>query len=146
MKVRRGEGVVTFIRVMLVLTCACAGLTIQVMQAQARRGAPAPYTTWRDYGGSADSAQYSALEQINKSNVTQLQVAWTYPTGDPTGYLFNPLVVDTVMYVLAKNHSIVALNAETGKELWVHANPKGRITTRGINYWESRDRSERRLF
>jgi glucose dehydrogenase len=109
------------------------------------RPTPAPYTTWRDYGGSADSAQYSALKQINKTNVSQLQVAWTYPTGDPTGYLFNPLVVDNVMYVLAKNSSIVALNAQTGKELWVHENPKGRITTRGINYWESRDRSERRL-
>jgi quinoprotein glucose dehydrogenase len=107
---------------------------------------PAAYTTWRDYAGSADSAQYSALKQIDKSNVNQLTVAWTYPTNDTNGYLFNPLVVDEVMYVMAKNSSIVALNAATGKELWVHENPKGRITTRGINYWESRDRSERRLF
>ena len=135
-----------FIRVMLVLSCAVTGLAIQLTRSQAKRDTPAPYTTWRDYGGSADSAQYSALEQINRSNVNRLQVAWTYPIGDPTGYLFNPLVVDNVMYVLAKNNSIVALHAETGKELWVHENPKGRITTRGINYWESRDRAERRLF
>ncbi len=49
------------------------------------------------------------------------------------------------MYVLAKNNSIVALDAATGKERWVHENAKGRITTRGINYWESKDRTERRL-
>jgi quinoprotein glucose dehydrogenase len=110
-----------------------------------RRRQPKPYTTWSDYGGGADSAQYSALKQIDRSNVRQLQVAWTYPTGDANNYLFNPLVVDDVMYVLAKENSIVALNAATGREIWIRENPKGRITTRGINYWESRDRSERRL-
>ncbi|MCC7010328.1 MAG: pyrroloquinoline quinone-dependent dehydrogenase [Acidobacteria bacterium] len=107
--------------------------------------APAPFTTWSEYGGTPDSAQYSALAQINKANVRQLQVAWTYATGDPGAYIFGPLVVDNVMYVLAKNNAIVALDAATGRELWVHENPKGRITQRGINYWESKDRSERRL-
>lgn len=111
----------------------------------ARVSRPKPYTTWSDYGGSPDSAQYSALDQINRSNVKSLQLAWTFPTGDDGNYLFNPLVVDGVMYVLAKNNSIVALDAATGKDRWAHENPKGRITTRGINYWESRDRSERRL-
>lgn len=104
-----------------------------------------PHTSWSDYGGGADSSQYSALKQINRSNVNTLQIAWTYPTGDSANYLFNPVVVDGVMFVLAKNNSIVALDAATGKEIWVHENPKGRVTTRGINYWESRDRSERRL-
>ena len=105
----------------------------------------APYTTWKDYAGTPDSAQYSALKQVNRTNVHELQIAWTYRTGDPSNYLFNPIVVDGVIYVLAKNNAIVALDAVTGKELWVHENPKGRITTRGINYWESQDRSERRL-
>ena len=112
---------------------------------QGANAQPKSHTTWRDYGGGADASQYSALRQINRTNVSTLQVAWTYPTGDPGNYLFNPVVVDEVMYVLAKNNSIVALDAATGKEIWVHENPKGRITTRGINYWESQDRSERRL-
>src|SRR5436190_23510231 len=80
----------------------------------------APHTTWSDYGGGADSSQYSALGQINRSNVSTLQIAWTYPTGDGNPYLFNPVVVDGVMYVLARNNSIVALDAATGKEIWVH--------------------------
>jgi quinoprotein glucose dehydrogenase len=123
------------------LTCAAALPAAQ----KTRPAAKAPHTTWSDYGGGADSAQYSALKQINRTNVNSLEVAWTYPTGDDNNYLFNPIVVDRVMYVLARNNSIVALDAATGKELWVHENTKGRITTRGINYWESRDRSERRL-
>ena len=106
---------------------------------------PRPYTTWSDYGGSSDAAQYSSLSQIDRSNVSKLEIAWTYPTGDTGKYLFNPVVVDGTMYVLAKNNSVVALNAATGKEIWVHPNPRGRVTTRGINYWESADRSERRL-
>jgi len=102
---------------------------------------------WGDYAGGADAAQYSALAQINRSNVSQLQVAWSYPTSDGKKYLFNPIVVDRTMYVLAKNDSIVALDAATGRQLWVHPiNAKSRlVTNRGINYWESSDRSDRRL-
>ena len=54
---------------------------------------------WSDYGGGPDSSHFIALDQINKSNVSQLQVAWVYPTGDSHAYLFNPIVVDNVMYV-----------------------------------------------
>ena len=99
------------------------------------------HTTWRDYSGSPDAAQYSALKQIDRSNVTQLEVAWTYPVGDDRHYFFNPIVIDGTMYVLAKNNSIVALDAATGSEIWTHTpSPEVKIiTNRGINYWESRD-------
>ena len=109
--------------------------------------APQKYQSWRDYGGSADSAQYSALKQINRSNVSRLKVAWTYPIGDGNKYLFNPLVVDDLMYVLGKGNSIVALNAATGAVVWTHSPGPGTrvIVTRGINYWESKDRSDRRV-
>jgi quinoprotein glucose dehydrogenase len=100
------------------------------------------FETWDQYLGGADSSQYSSLEQINKSNVARLQVAWTYPTGE--NYLFNPIVVDGVMYVLAKNRSIIALDAATGREIWVHEN-EGIVGTRGMNYWASDDRADRRL-
>jgi quinoprotein glucose dehydrogenase len=105
------------------------------------------HKTWRDYGGAPDSAQYSELAQIDRSNVRKLEVAWSYPTGDNNPYSFNPIVVDGVMYVLAKNNSIVALDAASGAEIWTHpAEPNTTlITNRGINYWESKDRSDRRL-
>src|SRR5262245_23096148 len=61
-----------------------------------RSSAAKPYTQWTAYGGGSHSSQYSALSQINKSNVSQLQVAWTYPvTGN---VIFNPIVIDDVMY------------------------------------------------
>jgi len=105
------------------------------------------HRTWRNYEGSPDAAQYSGLDQINRSNVRQLKIAWKYSTGDGNKYLFNPLVVDNVMYVLANQNSIVALDARTGNELWVHQTDAQTrlITNRGINYWESADRSDRRL-
>jgi len=105
------------------------------------------FGAWRDYGGTAASAQYSSLREVNRSNVAKLKVAWSYPTGDDGKYFFSPTVVDGVMFVLARNNSIVALDAATGKEVWTH-NPSPAatiITSRGINYWESKDRSERRL-
>ena len=105
------------------------------------------HTTWRDYAGGGDSAQYSALRQINRSNVGRLDIAWTYPIGDGMKYSFNPVMVDGVLYVLAKKNSIVALDAATGKEIWTYAPdpPAAIITNRGINYWASKDRTDRRL-
>ena len=101
-------------------------------------------TAWKHYGGGLDSSHFVALEQINKSNVSRLEVAWTYPTGDGRSYIFNPIVIDNVMYVLARDSSLVALDASTGKEIWIHENLPG-LSSRGIAYWESKDRRDRRL-
>jgi len=126
---------------------SCAGSRVLLVFLAGLPLAAQNHKTWSDYGGAADAAQYSALQQINRSNVSQLEVAWIYPTGDGNKYFFNPLVAGRVMYVLARNNSIIALDAVTGKEIWVHAAEPGTniITDRGINYWESKDRSERRL-
>lgn len=111
------------------------------------RASQPEHSAWRDYAGGPDGAQYSVLDQINRFNVGRLRLAWSYPTGDGSKYLFNPLVVDRTMYVLAHNNSIVALDAATGHQLWVHPNEtkNNLITNRGINYWESSDHSESRL-
>jgi quinoprotein glucose dehydrogenase len=63
---------------------------------------------------------------------------------DTISYVFNPIVVDNVVYVLARNNSLVALDAATGKEIWIRENRRG-IAPHGINHWESKDRSDRRL-
>lgn len=106
------------------------------------------HKSWLDYGGAEDSAQFSALTQITRANVSQLQVAWTYPTGDGEKYSFSPTIANGLVYVLAKNNAIVALNASTGQEVWVHADTSHSklITHRGINYWQSPDGADRRLF
>ena len=97
---------------------------------------------WWDYGGGPSSSHFLDLDQIKKSNVSQLEVAWFYPHG-ATG--FNPIVVDDVMYALGRNASaLVALDATTGKEIWIHDGLTG-IITRGVNYWQSQDGKDRRL-
>jgi quinoprotein glucose dehydrogenase len=79
--------------------------------------------------------------------VKQLRVAWTFPTGDVARYLFNPVVIGGVAYVLAAGNSLAALDAATGKELWRWRpdEPVQMITNRGIDYWESKDGKESRL-
>src|SRR3954464_5612210 len=131
---------------------ASLGLSAVAFMTWTLRSASIPvgvaHTTWSDYLGAPDSAQYSALKQIDKSNVSQMEQAWFYPAGN-NGFRFgfNPLVVDKMMYVLGKDNAVVALDATTGREIWVHDNNKPRsVTHRGINYWESKDRSDRRLF
>lgn len=100
---------------------------------------------WSDYGGGRDAMQYSPLKAINSKNVGRLKLAWFYGVpGTSARFDFNPLVIDGVMYVLGKDDSIVALDAATGKELWVHAATTP-VADRGMTYWESMDRSERRL-
>src|SRR6267142_5303016 len=101
-----------------------------------------PYTTWTAYGGGAHSSQYSALDQMNKSNVSQLEVVWTFPVSGTI--IFNPLVVDEVMYLQASGSTLAAVDAATGNEIW-RRQTQGPIGARGMNYWESPDRSDRRL-
>ncbi|HEX6995088.1 MAG TPA: pyrroloquinoline quinone-dependent dehydrogenase [Gammaproteobacteria bacterium] len=115
-------------------------LAAAIAEAQTvQRPAEPDYRTWNQYLGGVDSSQYSALDQINRDNVTQLEPVWSYETGDNP--LFNPIVVDGVMYVRAQG-GLVALDAATGREIWRNDISPG---TRGVSYWESEDRSDRRL-
>lgn len=100
--------------------------------------------TWDAYLGGGDSSQYSSLDRINRDNVSRLELAWTYPTGERGAYRFNPVVIDDVMYVLAHDNALVALDAASGREIWRHPH-EGRVGNRGINYWASEDGSDRRL-
>ena len=101
-------------------------------------------TTWTEYGGAPDNAHYLTLDQINKSTLNQCRWPGPIRREDTISYVFGPVVVDNVVYVLAKNNSLVALDATTGREIWIHEGLQG-IAPRGINYWESKDRSDRRL-
>ncbi len=96
---------------------------------------------WPDNLGGPDSSAYADLDQIKKSNVQQLEVAWTYPYASPG---FNPVVVDDVIYTSGRNGSLIALNATTGKEIWIHEGLTG-MTGRGANFWQSEDGKDKRL-
>ncbi|SMD16195.1 outer membrane protein assembly factor BamB family protein [Pedobacter nyackensis] len=96
---------------------------------------------WGFTGGTEGQTKYAALEQINKNNVSKLEVAWTYHTGNKAGNVQgNPLVVGGKMYITTPAQELVALNAGTGKEIWKY-NPARKNegfggVNRGIAYWE----------
>jgi quinoprotein glucose dehydrogenase len=122
---------------------AAAVIGVAMLRGDAETKGQQPYVTWSDYGGSADSMQYSALTSIHRDNVTTLQQAWFYPvTGEAVRLAFNPLIVDDVMYVRGANNRLVALDATTGREIWRSSEE---ASERGVSYWESADRGDRRL-
>ena len=92
---------------------------------------------WPTYGHDLGGMRYSPLSQITPANVATLKRAWTYDTGeDASGYQVTPLVVGTVMYLSTPLQKIVALDAETGKELWKQDTAtRRRGTHRGVSYW-----------
>ncbi|HTH03695.1 MAG TPA: pyrroloquinoline quinone-dependent dehydrogenase [Vicinamibacterales bacterium] len=96
---------------------------------------------WRDYAGGPDSSRFVPAKQITSANVNQLQVAWSYPAGQTD---FNPVVIRGMVYGRGPNGSFVALDAATGKQIWIHEGVQG-FNSRGVNYWESKDGKDRRL-
>ncbi|MFC4218661.1 outer membrane protein assembly factor BamB family protein [Flagellimonas marina] len=95
------------------------------------------YTTWSSYLGGPDRNHYSTLSQINKENVKNLKLAWSYSTGDSGQMQMNPIVVDTIMYGVTAALRAVAIHAGTGKELWRFGDSLrlNLSTSRGVSYW-----------
>ena len=101
---------------------------------------PAAGENWADYLGHPSSNQYSSLAQITKDNVDQLEIAWTYSTGDSAMYQSNNLVVDGMLFTATPERLVTALDARNGKHLWtfdpqVIENKKTRGQQRGVMYW-----------
>jgi quinoprotein glucose dehydrogenase len=91
---------------------------------------------WPVYGGGFEANHYSTLKQINKSNVKQLQVAWTFDSGESGGLQTSPIVVNGVVYALSPTQKVVALDGATGKLLWkFDSGMIGRQPDRGLTYW-----------
>jgi quinoprotein glucose dehydrogenase len=110
----------------------------------------APSADWPTYLGDRANSHYSPLKQINTTNVTQLQVAWTYQSGGarPDGrsqIQCNPLIIDGVLYGTSPLSVLFALDAATGQELW-RFNPlrgggdhQALGVNRGVVYWADGD-------
>jgi quinoprotein glucose dehydrogenase len=101
---------------------------------------------WSVYKADAESSSSSPLDQVNKKNVSQLQLAWKFIPNDARSDSrigsseCNPIVVDGVMYATSARHRVYALNASTGKLIW-SIDPfdggEGGGVYRGVTYWES---------
>ena len=107
---------------------------------------------WPMYGHDLGSTRFSPLTQINSGNVSKMALAWSYsmrPGGaGPSAASFNevtPIVVNGVMYLPAGNR-VVALDPDTGKEIWVYQRKTGLVSARGVAYWPGDGKNPPRLF
>ena len=113
------------------------------------RDPQATVADWPTYGNDPGSARYSPLAEINKANVTSLQLAWTYHTGDvsegkstwngrpvraKSTFEATPLMSDGALYFPTAFNRIVALDAETGKEKWTFDPHLDRIGSYGDDF------------
>jgi glucose dehydrogenase len=106
---------------------------------------PAPSRGWPALGGGPQGIRYSSLDQINRTSVRQLEVAWTFDSGEEGGLQASPIVVGGVVYTTTPKHHVVALDAATGTLLWkFDSGIKLSGANRGVTYWASGD--DRRLF
>jgi quinoprotein glucose dehydrogenase len=124
---------------------------------------------WPHWGGDPGAKKYSALDQIDRSNVARLELAWTWKTGEkaipgprlpipgsrviPGNFEATPVVIDGVMYLSTSYNRVVSLDPETGKPLWEYdprtvewgQAPNGMgYVHRGVATWLDGDR--RRIF
>ncbi len=113
------------------------------------------YSKWTNYAGTKDGSRYSSLTQITTENVSKLQVAWEYKSGDVTvtsQIQCQPIIIDTIMYGTTPTLNLFAVNAANGKEIW-RFNPFEVLggenswagTNRGVTYYEN-DKIKRILF
>jgi quinoprotein glucose dehydrogenase len=122
------------------------GVLSHAAHAQASRD-----TEWPNYGNDPGGMRYSPLSQINRENVSKLKVAWTFHTGDVSdgsrhrrrsGFEATPILVDGKLYVTTAFNRVIALDPETGKQLWAY-DPKVDLTldygdgliNRGVATW-----------
>lgn len=121
-----------------------------------------PRGEWRGYGGGPESTHYSSLTQIDRDNVGQLEVAWTYDTGDVfegSEMQCNPLMVDGLLFGTSPKMRVFALDPGTGEERWSfnplewpagsaggRARSVGRPRNRGVTYWAGDRPGEGRIY
>src|SRR5215213_9076821 len=104
---------------------------------------------WRAYGGDTGHTRYAPLDQINATNFSALTVAWRFKAdhlGPRPEFMFEstPVMANGVLYSTAgTRRAVVALDAETGEELWMHSEREGprataaprQLSGRGLAYW-----------
>lgn len=151
------------------IATALAGLGILFFVAQGGMVFDAPSVSatnavadWPAYGNDAGGSRHSKLDQITPKNVHHLEQAWVYRTGeDYTGtehagraaFEATPLLIDGTLYVSTQTNRIIALDPESGAEIWVY-DPKididsglfAEFTSRGVSAWRDEASGKLRLY
>lgn len=101
---------------------------------------------WPAYGRDPGGTRYSPLDQISTKNVSTLQSAWTYHTREKgQSFESTPILVDNILYLSTHTQKVIALDPETGTEIWrFDAKAPGR-ENRGVSYWPGDSQSPPRI-
>jgi len=117
------------------------------------------FSGWKVYAGTKSGIRYSSNDQINRSNVTELEVAWRYSTNDKdpadrSQNQCNPVVVNGILYGTSPRSKLFALDAATGVQKWIFDPASLEVagmenffnTIRGVVYWEDQNGDNARIF
>ena len=111
----------------LLLAAACVVAAMPATFAQ---------TDWKTYGNDPGHARFSTLAQITPENVTRLTKAWEFDTKTLGRKWQNTaVVINNIMYITLQNGGVVALEPESGRELWRFETPVRGRSVRAIAYW-----------
>src|SRR5262245_1562265 len=124
----------------LIVILAAAATVLPAIQAQLPTNPQNTAGEWPMYNRDLAGTRFSPLTQINTRNVGRLTRSWTYKVGKVRaegitgGTELTPIVVNGMMYV-ARNNRVVALEPETGKDVWSFELKSGEPTRRGVAFW-----------
>ena len=119
------------------------------------------YNTWNNYGGNKENNHYSSLSQIDTNNVSQLQPAWIFNTGDAdtaksSQIQCTPIIIDSVIFFTSPTLKLYAVHAATGKKIWefdpdsLFGNNQSMHfvlnNNRGVTYWTDGKDDKRILY
>src|SRR6476660_2312940 len=132
---RHREGSMPHTRLLSVLGCVACLTAATLAQ-----------NDWKTYGNDPGHTKCSTLMQITPQNVTRLTKAWEFDTKTPGRKWQNtPVVINNFMYITLQNGGVVALEPETGRELWRFETPVRGRSVRAIAYWPGDDDTAPRL-
>jgi quinoprotein glucose dehydrogenase len=108
----------------------------EALHAQGCNSKPVPRSDWPVYGGQAEGDHYSALSQIDRSNVQRLKQAWKFDAAEEGGLETSPIIVGRILYAYTAAQKVIALDASTGELLWkFDSGVRSTQPARGVAYW-----------
>jgi alcohol dehydrogenase (cytochrome c) len=116
-----GEGV-TRIAIWLTVGLLAGSAHAQVTFDRLLNSAKEPQN-WMTYSGDYLGRRFSALDQVNTTNVRALTAKWVYQTAATGKLETSPLVVDGILYATAQDDRAFALDARTGRPIWMYQHP-----------------------